>query len=73
MKRFMLEPAGSSKKRVRFSTFSTLLLIQPKTSEEVDALWYTRKELAEFKRNGRLALHIERKIAKLCRRPITQY
>ena len=63
----MFEPTGS-RKRVRFSTFSTLILTEPRTREEVNATWYTRRELAEFKRNGRMAVRVERKIAEiLCR------
>jgi hypothetical protein len=58
------------RKRVRFSKFSTLLMMEPKTSEEVRATWYARKELAEFRRNGSMALKVERKIAELRRRLI---
>ena len=71
MKRFMFEPTGS-RKRVRFSTFSTLILTEPRTREEVNATWYTRRELAEFKRNGRMAVRVERKIAEILCRLIAQ-
>jgi hypothetical protein len=64
--------AKCGRKRVRFSKLSLLLLMEPKTSEEVHATWYTRKELAEFRRNGRMALKVERKIAELRRRLIAQ-
>ena len=71
MKRFMFEPTGS-RKRVRFSTFSTLILTEPRTREEVNATWYTRRALAEFKRNGRMAVRVERKIAEILCRLIAQ-
>jgi hypothetical protein len=62
MKRMLVEPTGS-RKRVRFSTFSTLIMMNPRTSDEISAMWYTRRELAEFKRNGRLLLQLKRRIA----------
>ena len=71
MKGFMFEPTGS-RKRVRFSTFSTLILTEPRTREEVNATWYTRRELAEFKRDGRMAVRVERKIAEILCRLIAQ-
>lgn len=61
----MLETKTCRRKRVRFSEFSTLVLIEPKTREDFDATWYSRQELAEFKMNRRVALHIARETAKL--------
>jgi hypothetical protein len=53
------------RKRVRFSEFSTLVLLEPKTREDFAATWYSRQELAEFKKDVRVSLHIAREIAKL--------
>ena len=55
------------RQRVRFSEFSTLVLMEPKTRENLDATWYSRQEIAEFKMNARLDLHIAREIYKLRR------
>ncbi|KAL7554271.1 hypothetical protein ACHAWF_017718 [Thalassiosira exigua] len=40
-------------KRVRFSELSQLFLIAPKTREDVQNSWYTRKELTRFKQRVR--------------------
>mmetsp|Transcript_1380 Transcript_1380/g.2895 ORF Transcript_1380/g.2895 Transcript_1380/m.2895 type:complete len:150 (+) Transcript_1380:122-571(+) len=51
----MYEPNRNSRKRLRFSEYSSLILTEPKSSEEVQDTWYTQKELAIFKKNVRLA------------------
>lgn len=47
--------SSNNTKRLRFSETSMLVLTEPKTREEVKAVWYTKREVSNFKRNVRLA------------------
>ena len=70
MKRKDLIPTSSSRKRVSVAAFATMILIEPRTRADIEAMWYTRDEMAKFKSNGRMALQARKamKIAELCRR-----
>ena len=48
------EPDRRSRIRLRFSESSSLFLIAPKSTEEVQRAWYGKKELTQFKRNALL-------------------
>ena len=41
-----------SKKRLRFSDMSSLILTEPKTSEDLHEAWYTRSEISRFKKTA---------------------
>ena len=43
-----------SKKRLRFSDMSSLILTEHKTSEDLQEAWYTRSETSRFKKNAHL-------------------
>lgn len=65
-----LIPTSSSRKRVSIAAFATMILIEPMTRVDIEAMWYTRDEMAKFKANGRMELQARKalKIAVLCRR-----
>lgn len=52
------------------AAFATMILLEPRTRADIEAMWYTRDEMAKFKSNGRMALQARKalKIAELCRR-----
>jgi hypothetical protein len=47
--------ASPQKKRLRFSDTSTLIVTQPKTTEEMRSSWYSKQDVEEFKRKSRVA------------------
>lgn len=51
MKRKMNETERNSAKRLRFSEFSSLILTEPKSSDDAKQSWYTKKEMAQFRKN----------------------
>lgn len=42
-------------KQVRFSETSILIVTRPKSSSDVQASWYTKKDIAQFKHNVRVS------------------
>ena len=48
----MFEPAMKKSKRLRFSEYSSLILTDPKSNEEVRGAWYSKKEMDHFKRDA---------------------
>mmetsp|Transcript_8201 Transcript_8201/g.18411 ORF Transcript_8201/g.18411 Transcript_8201/m.18411 type:complete len:184 (-) Transcript_8201:1129-1680(-) len=67
-----LPPRKTSKssKRLRFSEFSSLTLTEPKSRADLQNSWYTKKEMAQFKRKVRLTSQAlrETKAAKAMKR-----
>ena len=48
-----------SRKRLRFSEYSALVLTQPKTNQELTSVWFNKAEIEQFKMNARLdAIHL---------------
>mmetsp|Transcript_17446 Transcript_17446/g.30059 ORF Transcript_17446/g.30059 Transcript_17446/m.30059 type:complete len:173 (-) Transcript_17446:422-940(-) len=57
MDRKMLEPRkkrSTNAKRLRFSEFSQLVLMPPKSREDISNSWYAKKQISQFKKNVRL-------------------
>jgi len=61
MKSKILEHSSKCSKRLRFSCLSQLIITEPNSGEDVQNAWYTKKEIAQFKRNVRLTSQALRK------------
>ena len=47
------------RKQLRFSEYSSLVLTQPKTNQELTSVWFNKAETEQFKMNARLdAIHL---------------
>jgi len=52
-------PQQPTRKRLRFSEYSALVLTQPKTNQELKSVWFNKGEIEQFKINARLdAIHL---------------
>eukprot|EP00804_Cyclotella_cryptica_P031379 CCRYP_012188-RA/>CCRYP_012188-RA protein AED:0.24 eAED:0.24 QI:0/-1/0/1/-1/1/1/0/175 len=53
------------RRRITFSATSTLIITQPKTTQEMKSSWYTQAEMMQFKQNSALSaeLVLDRKFA----------